>query len=87
MEPSSPTHLLKEHYGSIDTLVTEVKRNASAQGYAVCQLRKKESQSTGVLDTCYLCCARDLVTGNHIRIENCFVDRAMLPSSDNQLHA
>lgn len=58
MEPSAPTHLLNEHYDSIDTLVKEVKQHASAEGYAVCQLRKMESQSTEVLDTCYLCCAR-----------------------------
>lgn len=58
MELSPPTHLLNEHYSSLDTLITKIQRHASAQGYAVCQLRTKKSRSTGVLDTCYLCCDR-----------------------------
>lgn len=56
MELAPPTHLLTIRYNSLEDLINNIQLYASTQGYAVCRLRTKKLPTTGLLETCYLCC-------------------------------
>ena len=56
MTLAPPLFMLQETYGSVDLLILVMQKHAGPQGYAVCQLRTKKSSTTGLVDTCYICC-------------------------------
>ena len=50
--------MLNETYGSLNLLLVAMQKHAGPEGYAVCQLRIKKCATTGLIDTCYICCDR-----------------------------